>query len=359
MRIAVLSSRFPPVYAGGAETAAYNLSKNLASQGHDVHVVTRRQESTANDGFMVHQVRHISRPQRMRYLTTVFFMARETVRIRPDVIYCQTLYSESLAGIIAGRILGVPVVTRSVGEIYVTSSFFDRLVMKFVIRKSSLVLALTGHMEREVRKIFRKARVGVLPEGVDYDFFRNYPERGRSPNTVLFVGRLMHLKCVDCLLKAFSIVQKEIPGAGLNILGDGEQAGELKSLARDLGLKNANFMGSVGRDEVARQMKSSSIFVLPSISEGFPLVIPEAMVSGLPVITTRVRGLPEILKDGVNGYLVAPKEPEELAERIIYMLRHREVMEKMRRSNISEAGKYRWETVSLDLARHLEGLIKR
>jgi glycosyltransferase involved in cell wall biosynthesis len=355
MKIAVLSSRFPPLHTGGAEISAFNIAARLAGRGHEVHVVTRRQEAAAKDGFTVHGIGCIGWPMRLRYLTTVRNMMKETVRIRPDIIYCQTLYSESMAGLIAGRKLGVPVVARSVGEIYVTKSGIDRMMLRYVVRNSTLVLALTNHMKKTITDFCRDANVDVLPEGVDYDFFKNYPAKKRRSGTILYVGRLTELKCVDVLLRAFRIVQGRVPGAELKIIGDGELADSLRELARQLGLKNVDFMGNVGRDDVAKSMHESSVLVLPSKSEGFPLVIPEAMASGLPVITTAVKGLPEIVKDGENGYLVPPHDHEQLADRIIRLLGDSGARKRMCANNIKEAEKYSWD----DIASGLEGVFTK
>jgi glycosyltransferase involved in cell wall biosynthesis len=359
MRIAILSSRFPPRDIGGAEIAAYNIAKKMSEKGHEVHVITRKQPEAARNGFNVREIRYISRPPFLRYLTTALAMVKELVQIKPDIVYCESLFSESLAGVIASKLLGFPVVTRPVGEIYVYKSKADSAMMRFIIKNSTLVLAMTAHMKKEVLKYNRNAKVDVLHDGVDYDFFRQYPGAKPKPFSILYVGRLNRLKCIDCLLKAFGTVEKKMPGATLTLIGEGEQSAKLRRLAKELRLKKAFFMGIQKRDVVARHMKSSSMLVLPSLSEGFPLVIAEAMAAGLPIITTRIRGLPEIITDGENGYLVEPERPAQLAEKIISLLENGEARKRFGANNIRKSEKYKWDVIVGDLLRIFKGLTGR
>jgi glycosyltransferase involved in cell wall biosynthesis len=164
-------------------------------------------------------------------------------------------------------------------------------------------------------------RTAVLPDGVDYEYFRGYPEQKKIKHSVLYVGRLIETKGVHDLIMAFPDVIKSIPDAKLFIAGYGEQEEELKRLTAELGLtKSVTFLGKVEKGDVAKYMKSSEIYVLPSYSEGFPLTIAEAMSCGLPIITTNVKGLPEIVKDGVNGYIVVPGDHKALTSRISFLL---------------------------------------
>jgi len=360
MRIAILTSRFPKTdkFAGGAEISAFNVANIMAKRGHDVYVITRKDENLARGGFKLGEVRFIGRPSHLRYLSTAFHMVRALLRVRPDVIYCQTLLSESFAGIVAGRLLRVPVAVRAVGEIYVRTGLLERLILKFIMRSATIILPLTEHMRREVLKFNRDAKVAVVPEGADYDFFRNYPGKARNPHSVLFVGRLTALKSVDTLLRAFMIAEKKMPGATLTLIGDGEQGDSLRKLSKGLGLKGARFLGSRKREEVAAYMKSSGMLVLPSVSEGFPLVIPEAMASGLPIVATRIRGMSEIVEEGANGYLVEPRNPEKLAERMILLMKSDEIRNRIGKNNIKKAEQFNWGAITDKLLQALESLKK-
>jgi glycosyltransferase involved in cell wall biosynthesis len=116
-------------------------------------------------------------------------------------------------------------------------------------------------------------------------------------------------------------VLEAFPRVVFLIVGDGPLRGELEALTRALGVeKNVIFAGY--REDVPRVLSVFDIKVLPSVTEGLPLAILEAMAMGKPVIATEVGGVKEILKDGETGFLVPPQDPEALSERIIYLLRN-------------------------------------
>lgn len=105
------------------------------------------------------------------------------------------------------------------------------------------------------------------------------------------------------------------------------------------------FIGKVPNEKVPEYMGASDVFVLPSLSESFGIVNLEAMASGLPIIATNVRGLPEIIKNGENGFLVEPKNPEGIAEKVLLLLEDDELGERISNNNRGEVRKYSWENV--------------
>ena len=105
------------------------------------------------------------------------------------------------------------------------------------------------------------------------------------------------------------------------------------------------FIGEVSNEQVPKYMATSDIFVLPSLSEGFPNVCLEAMASGLPVIATKVGGLVEIIRDGQNGFLVNPETPREIAEKISLLLEDDELRERISSNNMEMVKDYSWQVV--------------
>jgi glycosyltransferase involved in cell wall biosynthesis len=135
-----------------------------------------------------------------------------------------------------------------------------------------------------------------------------------TPGVVLFVGRLMAEKGVDTLLHAMALV----PSARLVIVGGGAERPRLEALARELGIEDrVDFRGGVSdRNALADIYRQAALFVLPSHSEGLGCVLLEAMAHGVPIVATSVGGIPDLIKDSVNGLLVPPHDPRALAAAI-------------------------------------------
>jgi len=131
---------------------------------------------------------------------------------------------------------------------------------------------------------------------------------------LLVVGRLRIRKGVDVLLAAMPELRRRVPAARLLIAGDGEHRAALERAAAALGLGEAvSFLGRAGAPRVRRLLRGAAALVVPSIYEGMPLVVLEAMAASLPVVASRVAGIPEVVEDGKTGWLVPPEDPASLA----------------------------------------------
>ena len=131
---------------------------------------------------------------------------------------------------------------------------------------------------------------------------------GKDEKIIIFVGALRPVKGVRYLIEAMKVIIDENRTTKLFIIGDGVERESLERLVEKLGLgDHVNFIGKVPNERVPEYMIASDVFVLPSLSEGFPVTILEAMASGLPIVATNVGGLPEIIKENENGFLVKQK----------------------------------------------------
>jgi glycosyltransferase involved in cell wall biosynthesis len=146
---------------------------------------------------------------------------------------------------------------------------------------------------------------GVEPER--YDGARRAP--GETVETVT-VGRLESMKGFAVLLEAIGALARDGEPIRLTVIGDGPQRPALEAAAPP-GV--VTFTGALGAPEVKRRLAQADLFCLPSFAEGLPVVLMEAMASGLPVIATQVLGVPELVRDGESGLLVPPGRPEALA----------------------------------------------
>ena len=154
----------------------------------------------------------------------------------------------------------------------------------------------------------------VVPEPIDLAEWQNWLQRhpaGSPKFTVLYVGRLYRRKRVHVLLRAAAIARERIPELEVRIVGNGPCASNLRALARQLRLeKTVTWLGDISRSTLAEEYNRAAVFCLPSVQEGFGIVLLEAMAAGRPIIASRAAAIPEVAP---HAFLVEPDSAEALA----------------------------------------------
>jgi glycosyltransferase involved in cell wall biosynthesis len=139
---------------------------------------------------------------------------------------------------------------------------------------------------------------------------------------ILAMGNLIDTKGFDSLLRAFAEVRPELPDARCQIIGEGPREGHLKNLAADLGISDSvEWLGRQDRAQVSTALRSCAVFALPSTYEALGCVYLEAMASGKPVIGCRGQGIDEVIRNGINGWIVEPEDDRGLAHHLSRLLR--------------------------------------
>ena len=143
-----------------------------------------------------------------------------------------------------------------------------------------------------------------------------------NPYQLVCVGRFSQVKGQDILIRAAPGLRAEFPALKLVFVGDGPLRAECVALAQSLNVADAcDFLGSVSHAEALRQIQTAAVKLVPSRSDNCPLTVIEALACGTPVIAARVGGIPELIDDGVEGFLAPPDDPAAFAERIARVLR--------------------------------------
>jgi glycosyltransferase involved in cell wall biosynthesis len=214
------------------------------------------------------------------------------------------------------------------------------------LRSARKVIALSRSLENAaVARGVDPARIVVIPNGVNTGLFA--PNGHPREPVVLFAGSLIERKGVRTLIEAMGAVRRRHPGYRLVIIGDGPQRGELESLAERSGLSGGiRFTGSLAPAEVARWMRRSELFVLPSLEEGQGVVLLEALASGTPCVAGNAGGIPEVLSPEW-GVLAAPGDSQALAQAVLGMLEHADRRRAMgRAASIAIREKYDWPVIA-------------
>jgi glycosyltransferase involved in cell wall biosynthesis len=177
---------------------------------------------------------------------------------------------------------------------------------------ADLVLAPSAATAAEIRRDYQVDGVEVIPNVTGGLAIEPVNGVEGEPGYLLFVGRLRIRKGVEVLLEALRDLRH--PSVRLRIAGDGEHRERLERRAAELELGEAVvFLGSCDAGRVRRLLAGAAALVVPSIYEGMPLVVLEAMAAGVPVVASAVSGIPEVVVDGETGWLVPPENPQALA----------------------------------------------
>lgn len=171
--------------------------------------------------------------------------------------------------------------------------------------------------------------------------------RERRPLRPLFLSNrnLESHYGVDHVLRAFALIQKEIPEAELLVAGDGSQRGALEDLALALGLRNTKFVGCVEHDDIIDQYHHADIYLNGSEIDNQPLSILEAFACGLPVITTDAGGIPDMVTNDTTGFVVSHGDHEAMASRALDLLQRRKAVAPLVQRAHDECQKYTWSAV--------------
>jgi len=365
MKILVLTTGYPIRRDGCSGVFVHRLAQALALRGHEMRVITPAQNDAVGrmtvDGISVLAFRYALRrgghvltsldggiPEAMRRsplarlqvpAMLARFCAAAAKQARwADVIHANWL-GAGIAGAAARMLSGTPMVLTLRGDdaYNIRDSLMWRTVGKAVFRRCAAVTAVSENMPPIIDPYLpARCRPAVAPAfGVDSELF--HPPAAGTPRhdgkslRGLFVGNIVKAKGVDLLLKALAGCRSE--WERFEFIGAGPDADRMRALADELELGDSIvWTGRAAPQAVAERMRAADFFVLPSLSEGRPNVVMEAMASALPIIATRVGGIPHMLSDGQTGLLVPPGDVEGLTAAVTELCRSEELRDRLGRN---------------------------
>ena len=360
-----------PYNVGGADKRLWELARKLAENSkHEVHIYGMKwwqgPDTIVTNNVHLHgvcKVRELYNEDGVRSIKEALVFSLKVLlpllKADYDVIDCnQFPYLPCFSGKIASIIKRKPLVITwlEVWDVYWRSYLgtiggsVGRMIERLTMRLPDGIVAISQKTRIDLikRGKVRPERIEVIPVGIDLERIAKIAP-ARESTDVLFAGRLIHEKRVDLLLNAIAVAKKEIPTITCAIIGDGPERGLLEDLAVKLGVEeNVSFTGFVDQDGLTAYMKASKVFVLPSIREGFGLVIVEANACGLPVISIRhdMSAVRELVEDGVNGFLVNDISSREIAEAITKLVTDEALRERLAENGFAMAKKYGWSDIS-------------
>lgn len=343
MRLLIVNYEYPPTGAGAAN-ASYHLAKALAARGHTVTVLTgafrEHRGSSVEDGVQVYRCPTLRRrADRSNIFEMTAFVAMASIRLpailratRPAAAIVFFSFPCGPLGLLGKLLLGVPyVVSLRGGDVPGTEPGLAWLHMllkplrRAVLRNSLAVVANSEGLGKLAERA-DPFRVEVIPNGVDTVFFA--PQEISSPEekpfTLLFVGRFQPQKNLFFLLDQLEALASDGESFVLHLVGDGPQRASLLEHTRRVRLDDRiRWFGWSSKEELLGHYQRVDCLVNPSLYEGMPNAVLEAMACGLPVLASRVAGNDAVVRSGETGYLFELDRPDTFRVALKQLIRDR------------------------------------
>jgi glycosyltransferase involved in cell wall biosynthesis len=206
------------------------------------------------------------------------------------------------------------------------------VLAKISLTSADKIRCVASYLTEQARKIALQKRYFSFPTFTDLDSFLAETD-ARFGDFILSVGQLEKVKGMNVLIESFVKIEKEFPWLRLVIIGDGSEKTNIDNMSKDLGIMNkVDMKGKLPLSKTRDVMKRCYCFVLPSMSEGLPRVLMEAMALAKPVIASRVGGIPELVKDNNNGFLFKSGDSNDLADKLRILLKDKNKAHEMGQS---------------------------
>lgn len=361
-------------------------AKELVKKGFEVHVVTQHNVGIPYEEIMegvhIHRFKW-SEPKEFKallhfkgladnlrlitYLISLFInLIRVARKYDVDILHAHSVIPTGFVSVIVSKIVGKPVFITAHG-LDITSfenRYFYEKLLSFSLRNCDKIIVVSEFLARAVSSLNIRENIIILRNAVDTNRFkpsRNYDLRNKyeikdEDVLILFVGYLDTFKGIFELLNAFFELKKLNNNAKLMIAGTGPKEEELNLTISELGLEDSVVLtGKIPPSNIHLYYQSADIFVLPSYTDagGPPLVFIEAMACGLPVVGTGVGGIPEGIDEGVNGFIVPPKNVAELVKKLNVLVKDSDLREEFGNNSLKKI-----KANSMTLNKKVERLIQ-
>ncbi len=356
--IIIISTAIQATPEAPAHSFVYEEARWLAKLGVRVHVLSPRiLRRTVRDGITFHPVRpslnrafaaslgswirahpmqaascHLT--QATMILAIAIGAAKVIAREHVDIIHAHFAYPEGFAGLLAKRLTGLPLVVTVHGYDILLDDATGygirqnraaaELVHQVLEHSDSIITASNYVLKETAKVVSQDQRLSLIPNGVDLDRFRTFSASGRNavnPRTIFALRAHEPKYGLEYLIRAMPQVLASYPNAHCVIGGDGSLRRSLELLARRLQIGDrVTFTGTIPGHLVPQYYQDSYVVVVPSLTEAFGLAVTEAMACGKPVIAAAVGGILDQVIDGVNGFLVPPRDSKSIADKLVKLL---------------------------------------
>ncbi|HNP32564.1 MAG TPA: glycosyltransferase family 4 protein [Flavobacterium sp.] len=341
MKIAFLTSEYPHSktgFAAGIGTSIMNLSKGLLGEGHQIIVLIYGQEKDeifSENGIVIHKIKNVKLKGLSRFLTQKKIEKRINLLVNENKI--DIVEAPDWTGITSNISVNCPIVIKLHGS----DTYFchldkrpvksiNKLREKRALQRAKSFISVSQYTADLTNELFSLQRnFTVIPNGIDLNKFSTKEENEVEENTLLYFGTLIRKKGLLELPLIFNEVHKRNNKARLILIG--RDASDIitgntstwqimQSLFDKTALQNVDYIGSVPYEKIKEYISAASVCIFPTFAEALPVSWLEAMAMQKAIVASDIGWAPEIIDDGINGFLVHPKAHSEYANKILELL---------------------------------------
>jgi len=296
------------------------------------------------------------------FLLSEFFSIRKSIKKeKADMVHAHWIIPHGFLSVFFKKKYEIPLIVSAHGsDVFPLRNRFFRAIQRKVLKNCNVCTVNSNATKNELIRRFPefKNKVRIIPMGVDVNFFnkgnvKNKFKEHKNIKIILFVGRLSEQKGIQYLIKSIPPINKKVKNIKLLIVGEGAYKKELMKIIKRLNLETkVEFKGALPKNKLVDYYNLADVVVMPSLAgkagtEGQGLVLLEAMACGKAVVGTNIGGIKDIIKDGVNGFLVNQKDSKEMADRIIRLINDSKLRKKIEKNGrMFVIRNYSWQKIA-------------
>lgn len=354
----------PPPMGGVEHAMEQLLNSNLTHRFDIIHINSRIRESNINRGY-------INFSGIMKLLSIGYKLILNVLKNRPKYAYFpissnKTGFARDGFLILLAKTFGMKIVVHYRGgnfdNFYNYSSWFGKSLIRFVFFRVDMLIVLGHSIVKTFKGIFpERKEIKIVPNGINLEEFSHCSSHRdsntKSSFTILYIGNLSFVKGFYDLVLVYKRLFESYPHIRLFCAGEvvsmdkernilckyfseeirkrmDRSADEIQLFLKQSERYNTTYLGVIDKQQKKKILSEASVFVLPSYSEGFSMGVLEAMAAGLPVISTNVGAMSEVIKNSENGFILEPGDFESLYNKLTYLIENNDLCEKMGKNSI-------------------------
>ncbi len=351
----MLTSYYLP-YLAGAELYVKEMAESLANDKHNVTIITKHFGNLKNfeviNKVNIHRVKTLDLPQ-SRSLISLPSLFFKTLKLSKDasLIHAHITYPNGIIAYLVHKITKIPYIITLQGD-----ELFDypekkllkllKFPIKLALKNSSKIHCISNALSTSIQKNFNisKEKITIIPNGVNINQFKNAKKinlhkKYSSKSILISVSRLTIKNNLSLVIESL----KNMQDIKFIIIGSGPEEEKLKKLAKKLNV-NATFLGYIENKKIPFYLKDADIFIRTPTTEGLGIVFLEAMAANVPIIASKVAGIPDIIKHNYNGILVN-LDKKEIRNAINLLLKSQLLRKKLTKNASKFVKDYDWPII--------------